>query len=168
MTQRTGNNSGSGEVTGSTTTGSHVIDFNEARAQRLEEKRKNTERILFRHLLSVYSVVGDSTMCPIEVIDISEEGCSFQVPFNPTKPWPTDMSEIPLRLYFSQDTYLEIRVIIQNSRPSIENGARFTRFGCVVDKSVQSYQAYQQFVRFMKLYSEHSHKDTGNVTVFYL
>ena len=145
-----------------------MIDFNEVRAQRMEEKRRNTERILFRHLLSVYSVVGDSSMCPIDLIDVSEEGCSFQIPFNPSKPWPADMSEIPLRLYFSQDTFLEVRVLIQNSRPSIENGTRYTRFGCTVDKSVQSFKAYQQFVKFLKAYSELSQKDTGNITVFYL
>src|SRR6185295_356472 len=137
MPQRMGSNSGKGESE------SQVIDFAEVRAQKLEEKRRNTERILFKHLLSVYSVVGDTTMCPIELIDVSEEGCSFQIPFNTDKVWPADMTEIPLRLYFSQETFLEIQVQIQNSRPSIENGSRYTRFGCAVDKSRSSYTAYQ-------------------------
>jgi hypothetical protein len=67
-----------------------VIDFNEMRAQKLEEKRRKTERIFFKHLLSVYTVVGNGKqMAPIEIIDISEEGLAFQVPFNPDKPWPT-------------------------------------------------------------------------------
>lgn len=145
-----------------------VIDFNEVRAQKMEEKRKTTERIFFKHLLSVYSVVGDSSMCPIEFIDVSEEGCSFQVPYHPERPWPTDAQELPLRIYFSQDTYLEVRAKIQNSRPSIENNRRYMRFGCTVDPSTQSYQAYQQFVRFLRMYSEHCHKDTGDLTVFYL
>ena len=146
----------------------HIVDFNEVRAQKLEEKRRKTERIFFKHLLAVYSVAGNASMFPIELIDVSEEGCSFQVPFNPDKPWPNDANEVPLRLYFSQDTYLEVRVQIQNSRPSIENNARYTRFGCTVDKDTAAYSAYQQFVRFLKLYSEHAHKDKGDVTVFYL
>ena len=107
-------------------------------------------------------------MCPIEFIDLSEEGCSFQIPYDAEKPWPTDANDVPIRVYFSQDTYIEIRVKIQNSRPSIENNRRYMRFGCSVDASTKSYAAYQQFVRFLKMYSEHSHKDMGDVTVFYL
>ncbi|HUP56863.1 MAG TPA: hypothetical protein VM598_05375 [Bdellovibrionota bacterium] len=163
MNQRTGNSRG-GEGTDS----SQVIDFAAVREQKLEEKRKSTERILFRHLLSVFSVVGDSTMCPIELIDVSEEGCSFQIPFNPKKPWPSDMSDIPLRLYFSQDTFLEIHAKIQNSSPSIENGTRYTRFGCRIDQTRSSFVAFQQFVRFLKSYSQLAQKDSGDITVFYL
>ena len=145
-----------------------VINFSEVRAHKLEEKRQTTERIFFKHLLSVYSVTGDKTMLPIELIDVSEDGCSFQVAHDPMNPWPNDVKDIPLRIYFSQDTYLEIRAKIQNSSPSIENNRRFVRFGCVVDKNTQSYAAFQQFVRFLRLYSEHAHKDMGDLTVFYL
>ena len=145
-----------------------VIDFNEARTQKLEEKRRTTERIFFKHLLNVYSIAGDSTMVPIEFIDMSEDGCSFQVPYNPEKPWPVNANELPLRVYFSQDTYLEIRVSIQNSRPSIENNQRYVRYGCKIDRTTASYAAYDQFVKFLKLYSEHAHKDLGDVSIFYL
>ncbi|MCM2324735.1 MAG: hypothetical protein NDJ90_15860 [Oligoflexia bacterium] len=107
-------------------------------------------------------------MCPIEFIDVSETGCSFQVPFDPDRPWPTEAKEIPIRIYFSQDTFLEIRVKIQNANPSIENNRRYVRFGCSIDQSVSSYQAYLQFVKFLRMYAEHSHKDTGDVNVFYL
>jgi hypothetical protein len=160
---------GTGRPGGGNTTERQIIDFNEVRAQKLEEKRRKTERIFFKHLLSVYSVVGDGRkMAAIDIIDISEDGCSFQVPFNAERVWPNTADEIPLRLYFSQDTYLEIVAKIVNARPSIENGARYTRYGCQVDKTMSSYTAYQQFVKFMKLYSEHAHKDLGDVSVFYL
>ena len=138
------------------------------REQRLEEKRKHTERIFFRNLLGVYSVTGHSKMLPIELIDVSEEGCAFQIPFDPENPQPINTSEIPLRLYFSKDTYLEIRVKIQNSRDSIDNGLRYIRYGCLLDRTLQSYPAYQAFIKFLKLFSEHAHKDMGKVTAFYL
>lgn len=160
MSQGTGN-------TGDSQT-QHIIDFGQARAQKMEEKRRTTERIFFKHLLSVYTVVGDKSMCGIEFIDVSEEGCSFQIPYDADKPWPKDSKDVPLRVYFSQDTFLEIRAQIQNSRPSIENNRRYVRFGCTIDKTTSSYAAYQQFVRFLRLYSEHSHKDNGDVRVFYL
>lgn len=159
MPQRTGNGDGSVQ---------QVVDFNEARAQKMDEKRRKTERIFFQHLLGVYSVTGNSQMRPIELIEVSEDGCSFQVPFDSAKPWPNDSKEIPLRLYFSQDTYLSIAVKIENSRPAIDNGARYMRYGCSLDKTISSYPAYQQFVRFLKLYSEHAHRDMGDVSVFYL
>ncbi len=159
MTQGTGNSSGNE---------THVVDFSQAREQKLQEKRRKNERVFFKNLLSVYTVTAQSKMAAVELIDVSEEGCSFQIPYDRKNPWPKDVSEFPIRLYFSQDTYLEIFVKIQNSRPTIEPAGQFVRFGCTVDASTQSYPAYQQFVRFLKLYSEHSHKDKGDVSVFYL
>ena len=150
------------------TENNQVVDFSEIRAQKLEEKRRTTERIFFKHLLSVYSVIGLTKMCALEFIDVSEEGCSFQIPYDAENPWPKDSGDLPLRIYFSQDTYLEIRVRIVNSRPSIENNRRYVRFGCAVDQNTQSFAAYQQFVKFLKMYSEHAHKDMGDVSVFYL
>jgi hypothetical protein len=164
MTQGPGK-SGSGNNTNE----HHVIDFNEARAQKLEEKRRKNERIFFKNLLSVYSVMSDNkSMFPIELIDVSEDGVAFQIPFNADKPWPNSTEEIPVRLYFSQDTYLEVIAKIANARPSIENGARYTRYGCTVDKTTSTYAAFLQFVKFLKMYAEHSHKDMGDISVFYL
>lgn len=156
------------KVAEESTTAPRVVDFNEARNQKLEEKRRTTERIFFKHLLNVYSIVGKGGMFPIEFIDVSEDGCSFQVPYNPEKPWPTSTTDVPLRIYFSQDTYLEIHVTIQNSRPSIEDNKRYVRYGCAVDRNLASYEAYVQFVRFLKLYSQQAHKDLGDVSIFYL
>lgn len=158
MSQRTGNSSDKQQ---------RVVDFKQAREQRLQEKRRKAERIFFKHLLGVYTVTGDQ-MRPIELLDISEDGCSFQVPFDPRKPWPADTNDIPLRLYFSQDTYLPIVVKVENSNPLIDGGVRYVRYGCSVDKSTSSFEAFQQFVRFLKLYAEHAHKDAGNATQFYL
>lgn len=153
-----------------TPTQSHdqVIDFSEVRAQKLEEKRRKTERIFFKHLLGVYCVTGDDRVRPIEMIDVSEEGVAFQVAFENKSLQPNLGDEVPLRLYFSQDTYLPIVVKVQNARACIEQGARYMRFGCTVDTQMQSYDAFLQFVRFLSLYAEHSHRDKGNVSVFYL
>lgn len=161
MPQGTGNNT-------KNNTKETIVDFNQIRIQKLEEKRRHTERIFFKHLLSVYTVAGNSSLRPIEFIEMSETGCSFQVPYDTENPWPKDIAELPLRIYFSQDTYLEIHVKIQYSRPSIEKNQRYVRFGCMVDRTLKSYEAYLQFVKFLKQYSEHCHKDTGDLSLFYL
>ncbi len=163
MSPRIGNVNG-----GTPTQEEHIVDFKQAREQRLEEKRRTTERIFFHNLLSVFSMVSESKMLPIDLIEVSEDGLSFQIPYNPDHIWPKDTDEIPIRFYFSQNTYLEIQVKIQNSRPSIENHCRYVRFGCAVDRELKSYPAYQLFVKFLKLYAEHAHKDLGDVSVFYL
>lgn len=145
-----------------------VIDFTEIRNQKMEEKRKNSERVFINNVLGVYCVTGEHSMHQIEMIDLSEEGCSFQVPFNPEKPFPVQDKDLPIRLYFSQDTYMEIYATIQNSRPSIQHGTRYTRYGCTVDKGTASYAAYQTFVKFLRVYAEVSHKDNGNVSIFFV
>ena len=146
----------------------HIIDFNEARKSRLAEKGRKTERIFFKSLLSTYSVDLHGNLFPIDIIDVSEEGCSFQMPIDPVERQPKDAKDLPIRLYFSQETYLEIFLQIQNSLPVIDNSKAYIRFGCKVDKTTKSYPAYELFVKFLKVYSEQSHKDTGKTSVFYL
>ena len=151
---------------------SQVIDFAEVREKKLEEKRRTNERVFFKNMLGMYCVVGQENqvqrMRKIEIIDVSEKGLSFQVTFDPSDPWPSSDKDMPIRMYFSQDSYLPLHLKIQNSRPGIENGVRVIRYGCTVDTGVTTYECYQQFVRFLKLYAEHSHQDTGSITHFYV
>ena len=127
-----------------------VVDFNDAREKRLEQKRRRTERILFRNLVSVYSITEDSKIFPVDLIEVSEEGCSFQVLADAPTSGLIKRDEIPLRIYFSQDTYLEVFVKIVNSRPTIEKNRRYVRYGCAIDKTVKSYAVYQLFVQFFR------------------
>lgn len=145
-----------------------VVDFTQAREQRLEEKRKNNKRIFFKNILGVYLLSEFNKMIPVEMIDVSEEGCAFNVPGETGEKRAVTRPEHLLRFYFTKDTYVEVIVKIQNSRPSIDKGKRHQRYGCVIDQTTQSYPVYQAFVNFLKLYSENAHKDMGDVTAFYL
>lgn len=149
-------------------TSEKVVDFNQVRSQKLDEKRRKTERIVFQDLLGVYCVIGNSQIRQLQLVDVSDEGLSFLVPFDVKNPWPREDGDLPLRLYFTQDTYLPIQARVVNSRPSIENGVRYVRYGCTVDASLQSYTTYLQFVKFLKSFSEHAHRDEGTDSVFYL
>jgi len=146
-----------------------VVNFNEAREERLNEKRRKTERIFFKQLLGIYSVSSGENMKPIEFVDISEDGCSFQVAFNPTNQWSVAIDDdLLLRMYFSHESYLPVQVKIRNSRSVITDGVRYTRYGCNIDKSFSSYEAFKQFVKFLKVYSVEAHHDSNGVSVFYL
>jgi hypothetical protein len=144
-----------------------VIDFNRVREQRLEQKRRKNERVLFKNLLSVYLVQSSRHLIPVDLIDLSEEGCSFQLPQNHQNTLQPKKDEAVLRVYLSQETFLEIFVKLVHSRPAIESHQRFVRYGCEVNQKVQSYQAYRHFVQFLKSYSEHAHRDLGHATGFY-
>jgi hypothetical protein len=145
-----------------------VIDLNEVRNQRLEEKRRKTERVFMNQFLGVYCMTGSNSMHQIEIVDVSEGGLGFQVPFNPEKPFPVTDQHLPIRLYFNQESFLQVHVTIQNSRPAVQNGTRYTRYGCSIDAATSTYAAYQAFVRFLKAYGEVSQKDNGDVNVFFV
>jgi hypothetical protein len=154
-------------VDGGKENGTNVVDFGQVRSQKLDEKRRRNERILFQNLLGVFCQVENASIRQLQLVDVSEDGCSFLLPFDTKNPWPANSGELPIRLYFTQDTYLLVNVKIAHSRPCIEDGRRYVRYGCAVDQSTASYETYRQFVRFMKAYSEQAHQDSGKDTAFY-
>lgn len=147
---------------------SQIIDFRKVREEKLDEKRRQTERIFFKQLLGIYAVSSNDGLNSIEFLDISEDGCSFRVPFDANNPWPKDHDHVPLRIYFSQDTYLPIHVKIMNASPQIEDGIKYMRYGCKIDRETQSYEAYKRFAQFLSAYSQQAHRDDGKVSFFYL
>jgi hypothetical protein len=149
-------------------TENRVINLSEVREQRLEEKRRKTERVFMNQFLGVYCMTGSNSMHQIEVVDVSEEGLGFQVPFNAEKPFPITDKNFPIRLYFNQDSFLQVHVTIHNSRPAVQNGTRYTRYGCSVDQSTSTFAAYQAFVKFLQIYGAVSQKDNGDVNVFFV
>lgn len=151
-----------------TPVGTEIIDFKSAQQEKLEEKRRKNQRIIFKNMLGVYGVTGDEKLKSIELLDLSDTGISFRVPFKADNLWPTDSSELTIRLYFTQDTYIPLRVKIQNSKSMIEDGIKYTRYGCLIEKSSSSFEAYKKFVEFMKAYSTESYSDQGGVQVFYI
>lgn len=148
---------------------SRVIDLNEVRTQRLEDKRRKTERVFMNQFLGVYCMTGSNSMHQIEVVDVSDEGLGFQVPADTGKPNPITDKDFPIRLYFNQESFLQVHVTVQNTRPARgENGTRYTRYGCAVDPTTSTYEAYQAFVKFLKVYGAVAQKDKGDVNVFFV
>ncbi len=133
----------------------------------IEEKKRKNERFFFRNMLSTWAVFSKDDLRPIDVVDVSDDGCGFQIPAEQVQPMADTKDPLTIRFYFSQDSYLAVIVKIQNSRPYIEKGHRYVRYGCSVDKETTAYEAYEQFVKFLRLFSEHAHKDTGKVSHFY-
>lgn len=145
-----------------------VISFTKAREAKIEEKRRRYERILFKHILGVYCVAEGQGLKAVELVDVSSEGLSFQLPVNSKNlEILSPGKDITFRFYFSQDTYIPVCVKVQNERSCIEEGQKYIRFGCFVDTASQSYETYKLFVMFLSKYAESSQQDKGDLKFFF-
>ncbi len=145
-----------------------VINFDEARKARIEERRRKYERVLFKHVLGAYGVAEGEGLKAVELVDLSTEGLSFQLPHGSKNLGAVKAGhEMVFRIYFSEQSYIPIGVKIQNQRPYIEEGCAYERFGCAVDKTMQSYETYRLFVEFLRKYAETAHQDSGDMKIFF-
>jgi hypothetical protein len=147
-----------------------VINLDQFRNRKSEEKKRKTERLFFHNLVGVYGIVQPGKMLPVDLIDVSEEGLAIQVPYpsataSSDKTWPRDSSNISIRLYFSPDSFMEVTVDVKNSRPTIENGSKYVRYGCEVHTEQRAYEAWKNFVTFLRAYTDVSERDSGNINV---
>ena len=142
-----------------------IINLDLFRNRKQEEKKRKTERIFFHNLVGVYGMVGPGKMVPVDLVDVSDEGLGIQVPYESAGAWPKDTSGVAIRLYFSTDNFMEISVDVKNTRPTIDGGYRYMRYGCSVRADHRSFEAWTKFVNFLKAFSEVSEKDNGNISV---
>jgi hypothetical protein len=147
-----------------------VINLDQFRNRKSEEKKRKTERIFFHNLVGVYGITQPGKMVPVDLIDVSEGGLAIQVPYpNSTtmadKIWPKDSSNLSIRLYFSPDSFMEVTVDVKNSGPVIDNGSKYVRYGCAINPEQRSFEAWKNFVNFLRSYTDVSERDSGNINV---
>ncbi len=143
-----------------------VLSFETAREEQIEKRRRSYERVIFKNVLGVYTVMEQKGLHAIELVDISEMGLSFQVPRNSD----LELAEgtvLNMRLYFSPDSYLPLRVKVVRTVDAIEEGASVRQYGCLIDKTLKSYRAIYHFVRFIVNCAEHGHEDREHLKIFY-
>ncbi len=146
-----------------------LIDFVAKRNNNIEQKRRQFERVVFNNFLGCYSVIDDNgAIFSVSLIDISEEGCMFQVPHTKgsDKQFAKD-ADITLRLYFTKDSFIPAVVKIRHANEHYEKGVEYVRYGCQFDKSVPTYQALKSFVEFIAKFAEHSIIDRGTSKVIF-
>ena len=151
-------------------TNDSVINLDQFRMRKSEEKKRKTERIFFNDLVGVYGLITPEKMIPIQLIDVSEGGLAIQVPYpgsstSAERVWPRDSVNLTIRLYFSPESFMEVMVDVKNSTPTLEGGSKYVRYGCEVVADQKSYDAWKSFVSFLKYFSEISERDTGNIGV---
>lgn len=148
-----------------------VLDFVGKRKENIEQKRRSFERVLFQNFLGAYTVIDqDGTNYPVDLIDISHDGCQFQVPWNAKKDAVLpEGHEVTLRVYFTQSSYIPVSVEIKRSQEQVSTDGRvFMQYGCQFDKTTTSFEAMQSFIDFMYKFSEFSCIDKGDQRVYFL
>lgn len=143
-----------------------VISLSNVRKEKIEEKRRDYERVVFKSNFGVFTYREESGLNAIEVLDISEGGLQFQTPERSSL--KLEVGEIiPIRFYFATDHYITIDVKVVRSFTALESGAAVHRYGCLLDKKMASYAAIYHFVQFITKCAEHGHKDDKHHKVYY-
>lgn len=128
-----------------------VINLSKVRESRRTDERRRVRRTMLKDFVQTFFThhQGDK-LFPVELIDASAEGCSFKVRYDADME-TNDRFQGPLslRLYLSRDTYIVVGVDVINSTPLVEDGGKYVRFGCRVDRSFSSYTAYRQLLQFI-------------------
>lgn len=157
MSEKTGNASGS----------ISVIDFESHRAHRLEEKRRRSERIVFRKMLGLVCVHDKQQENALEIIDVSDSGIAFLVPYARKQEWQRKGTEVTLRLYLSPDSYLPVHAEVVYCKPYIDGGVEYLKVGCEVDPTATAFETYRSFVTFLKHYSLNAYFEETKASGFY-
>src|SRR3989339_365512 len=148
-----------------------LLDFSKKRDEIIEKKRRSFERIFFFCVMGTYSVLDqNSSIYPIEMVDISYDGCLFQVPWNVKRDHklPID-TELNLRIYFTKHSYIPIVVAPKYARESVgADGQTYMQYGCEFDKSYPTFDALRSFIDFMYKFAEFSVVDHGDSKVYFL
>jgi hypothetical protein len=148
-----------------------VVDFGARRKESIEQKRRSFERVVFQEFLGVETVVDDQgSGFPVKLVDISGEGCQFQLPFSlKAKNQFKAGTEITMKLFFTKGTYLLAVVTVRHATEYVDkDGDAWLRLGGEFDTSLPSYKALESFVNFIYQYAEYSCLDKGESKVYFL
>lgn len=148
-----------------------VLDFVTKRKENIEEKRRTFERILFSNFLGAYTVINhNGGIYPVDLVDISHDGCLFQIPWNfkEDQKLPMDL-ELNMRIYFTKHSYIPAILNIKYGKEHIDkDGNTYMQYGCEFDKSYPSFEALESFIKFLYSFAEHSSIDRGDTKVYFL
>lgn len=148
-----------------------VINFQDKRKENIEKKRRSFERILFQNLLGAYTVIDtDGTVYPVSLVDLSHNGCLFQVPWNKkTDSKIAKDTEVTMRMYFTKHSYIPVIVNVKYGNEfRADDGTVYMHYGCEFDKSMPSFKAMEEFISFMYSFAEHSVVDRGDARSYFI
>jgi hypothetical protein len=148
-----------------------VINFQAKRNENIEKKRRSFERILFQNFLGAYTVIADDeTVYPVQLVDLSHDGCLFQVPWNEKKNKKiADGTEVKMRMYFTKHSYVPVIVKVRYGNTFTgDDGMTYMHYGCEFDQSMPTFNVMKDFINFMYSFAENSVVDHGDARSYFL
>lgn len=148
-----------------------ILDFNKKREENIEKKRRSFERVLFDNLLGAYSVINNGdAVYPVTLMDISHEGCLFQVPWDGKRDTAyLAGEEVDMRMYFTKGSYIPVTVKVRHNTEALgADGHVYMQYGSVFDKTAPSFEVLNNFINFLYSFAEHSSVDKGDQRAFFL
>ena len=105
----------------------------------------------------------------VQLVDISREGCLFQIPYDPSRQEAFEEGqEINFRMYFTEASYVPVICKVRRFQEYLDSdGLLFARYGCEFDKSTSTFEAVASFIEFLYKFAEHSSIDRGDQRVFF-
>jgi hypothetical protein len=150
-----------------------ILSFAKKRDEKIAEKKRKFERIVFDHFLGCYPVVDDEgTLFEASLVDISDDGCMFQIPITQGFKGHHRFKigqEVPLRFYFMKSSFLPIVLDVRHiTEFTNSRGDRFFRFGGKFAEETKSLETLRKLIDFMGDYAVTSVEDRGHrKLVFY-
>ena len=142
-----------------------IIDLNDYRKNKNEERRREYERVLFNRVLGVYSFAEKTGLNHVEILDISYSGLRFREK-NPEHPLKAGQ-KVALRFYFTPNSYLRLVVDIKRISPYQEEGNAGLEYGCELDQQTKAFEVINQLVSFMYKYAEVACEDQNPPLIWF-
>jgi hypothetical protein len=142
-----------------------IIDLNDYRKNKNEERRREYERVLFNRILGVYSFAEKTGLQHIEVVDISFSGMKIREE-NPEHPFQAGQ-KLALRFYFTPSSYLRVVVDVKRVTPFNEDNRQGLEYGCELDKATKSFEVIKELVSFMYKYAETACQDENPPMIWF-
>ena len=144
---------------------SQIVDLENYRKTKGEERRREYERVLFNRILGVYSFAEKTGLQHIEVIDISYSGIKFREEAT-DKPLQAE-EKLALRFYFTPSSYLRVIVDVKRATPFKDEDRQGIEYGCQLDKTTKSYEVIKELIAFMYKYSEIACRDQNPPMIWF-
>lgn len=141
--------------------GTPVVDMTVARAEMLNQERREIKRTILTEFVSAHAIVADRGLMKITLYDISENGLSFDL--DPEQGMFKEGEEVALRVYLNHTTYFPFMVTVKNSRLIEDEGV--VRHGVNFILGTVNDVALHHFVKFIENISASLRKDGGDVLV---
>jgi hypothetical protein len=147
-----------------------VFDFKKKRAENIEKKKRQFERVLFSEFVQCFCATpGSDGLFSVTVIDVSQSGCQLQVEVqeNIDKLFKVK-KELELRFFFTKKSFLSARIKVMRMVKSEVAGKQVFKVGCAFDQNMPSFQAIKAMVSFFYHYAEYSQTESAQNRVFFL